>query len=202
MMGFMAPEILTQRASPSERTDRYSLAVLILHTLLLRNVMAPLIDYDNDADRSELLGWGEYALFSEHPQATAATAHAVPGYPFYQGGALSYRILTPALQRLTERAVVRGCMRQTAPFASREWEEALAGRRRRSLEVLALPAVGFRLPVTGSFPSCVVCVRSAVSASANSLPVVLELHEERQKHNFVSIGRRVVLGHAFKVFTM
>lgn len=31
-------------------------------------------------------------------------------------------------------------------------------------------------------------------------PAVLELYEERQKHNFVAVNRRVVLGHGFKLF--
>ncbi len=31
-------------------------------------------------------------------------------------------------------------------------------------------------------------------------PVVLELYEERQKHNFVPVSRRVVVGHGFKLF--
>lgn len=97
MMGFMAPETLTQRIPPNERTDRHSLAVLILHSLLFRNVMEPLVEYDNDPNRSEELGWGQNALFSEHPNDRRHRPRSV-GLPLYQRGMLSYRIL-PLLRR-------------------------------------------------------------------------------------------------------
>jgi len=197
MMGFMAPEILTHKVSPSERTDRHSLAVLILHTLMFRNVMEPLVEYDNDPNRSEELGWGQNALFSEHPNERRHRPRCV-GLPLYQRGALSYRMLTPALRRLTEQALIEGlCAPDKCPSA-REWEEALACavdeiwtcsrcRQHFPYPYWLMPARRRACPFCGE-------------RVQPPYPVVLELYEERRRHNFISTRRRVVLGQGFKVF--
>lgn len=197
MMGFMAPEILTQGANPNERTDRHSLAVLILHTLLFRNVMLPLVEYDSDPNRSEELGWGQYALFSEHPQDRRHRPRNI-GLPLYRGGALSYQMLTPTLQRLTERALIEGLRDPEKRPSSREWEEALACAID---ELWMCPTCRqyFPYPYWLQPPArrtCPFCGQRCLPP----YPVVLELYEQRGRTNFVSIGRRVVLGHGFKVF--
>ncbi len=198
MMGFMAPEILTQRIPPSERTDRHSLAVLILHTLLYRNVMEPLVEYDNDLDRSEKMAWGQNALFSEHPNDRRHRPRSV-GVPLYQRGALSYRMLTLALQRLTERALIDGLQKPDQRPSSREWEEALAYAVD---EIWMCPRCGQHFP----YPHWLMPVprRACPFCGARvqtPYPVVLELYEERNKHNYARVDRQVVLGHGFKVFT-
>lgn len=197
MMGFMAPEILTRGVAPSERTDRHSLAVLILHTLLFRNVMEPLIEYDDDPNRSEELGWGQNAVFSEHPDDRRHRPRYL-GVPLYRRGALSYRMLTPALQRLTERALIEGLRDPDKRPSSREWEEALACAVD---ELWACPRCGQHFPypywlTPAPRRACPFCGERMQPPH----PVVLELYEERQRHNFISVNRRVVLGHGFKVF--
>jgi DNA-binding helix-hairpin-helix protein with protein kinase domain len=197
MMGFMAPEVLTQSIPPNERTDRHSLAVLILHTLLFRNVMTPLIDYDNDPNRSDELGWGQHALFSEHPNDRRHRPRNV-GVPLYQRGELSYRMLTPALQRLTERALIDGLRVPDQRPSSREWEEALACAVD---ELWMCPRCRQHFPypywlTPAPRRACPFCGERMQPP----YPVVLELYEERQRHNFVSVSRRVVLGHGFKLF--
>jgi len=197
MMGFMAPEILVHGEKPSERTDRHSLAVLILHTLLFRNVMQPLIDYDDDPNKSEELGWGQYALFSEHPSDTRHRPRNL-GLPLYRRGALSYRMLTPALQRLTERALIDGLRNPELRPSSREWEEALAMAYD---ELWGCWQCGQHFPYPYWLQplqrrACPFCGERC----RPPYPIVLELYEERQRHNFVPIGRRVVLGHGFRIF--
>ncbi|MCS7265588.1 MAG: hypothetical protein NZ805_12230 [Armatimonadetes bacterium] len=196
MIGFMAPEILTQGEKPSERTDRHSLAVLILHTLLFRNVMLPLIDYDDDPNKSEELGWGQYALFSEHPKDNRHRPRNL-GLPLYRRGALSYRILTPALQRLTERALIDGLRNPELRPSSRECEEALATAYDELWGCWQcrqyFPYPYWLHPVQRR--ACPFCGERC----RPPYPVVLELYEERQRHNFVSIGRRIVLGDGFRI---
>jgi DNA-binding helix-hairpin-helix protein with protein kinase domain len=198
MMGFMAPEILTRGERPNERTDRHSLAVLILHTLLFRNVMQPLIEYDPDPNKSEELGWGEHALFSEHPHDHRHRPRNV-GLPLYRRGALSYRMLTPALQRLTERALIEGLRDPEKRPSAREWEEALACAYD---ELWGCGHCGQHFP----YPywlhppqrrTCPFCGERC----RPPLPIVLELYEERQRSSFFPIGRRIVLGHGFKIFS-
>lgn len=199
MMGFMAPEILTNLTiSPNERTDRHSLAVLILHTLLLRNVLTPLIDYDEDPNRSEELGWGQYALFSEE-KTDRRHRPANIGLPLYRRGALSYRILTPGLQKLTERAMIEGLFSPEKRPSSREWQEALAATVD---ELWMCTRCGQYFP----YPYWLTPVaRRRCPFCGNRLeapyPAVLTLHEERGKNNFYSLGRYIVLGHSFKLFS-
>lgn len=197
MMGFMAPEILTNHIPPSERTDRHSLAVLILHTLLFRNVMLPLVEYDDDPKKSEELGWGQYALFSEHPDDHRHRPRSL-GLPLYRQGVLSYRMLTPARQRLTERALIEGLRDPEKRPSSQEWKEALA---------YAIDELWMSQHCRQYFPypywrhppqrrACPFCGERCQPP----YPIVLELYEERQRHSFVPIERRVVLGHGFRVF--
>lgn len=197
MMGFIAPEVLTQGIPPSERTDRHSLAVLILHTLLFRNVMEPLIDYDDDPHRSDELGWGQSALFSAHPNDRRHRPRTL-GLRLYQRGALSYRMLTPTLQRLTERAFIEGLRAPDQRPSAREWEGALAWA---ADEIWNCPRCRQHFPYPywlspAPRRACPFCGERVPPP----FPVVLELYEERQKRNFVSVHRRVVLGHGFKVF--
>lgn len=125
MMPFMAPEILMQRVSPSQKTDRHSLAVLLFHTLLFRNPLQPLICYDpEDQERDEKLGWGEKALFSEHPFDFRHRPRSL-GVPLFQRGTLSYTMLPPRLRNLVERSFIDGLFVPEKRPLSREWERAL-----------------------------------------------------------------------------
>ena len=199
-MGFMAPEILTQNVTPSERSDRFSLAVLILHTLLYRNVLTPLVEYANDPESSDHLGWGQQALFSEEPGNHLHRPQNL-GRPLFRLGALSYRTLTPALQALTERTFLRTALGDPENRPSpREWEEALAYaidelvvcQHQQCRQPFPYP---YRLHPAAR-RMCPFCGERV----AEPLPAVLELYEERLNHQYVALGRRLVLGHGFKVF--
>jgi DNA-binding helix-hairpin-helix protein with protein kinase domain len=124
MLGFMAPEVIMGRCQPNENSDRYSLAVLLLHALLLRNVMQPQVSYDEDPQRSDQKGFGEWALFSENTKNTSNRPSNL-GIPFYRNGTLSYRSLTPQLQKLTERALIHGVFAPKERPAASEWLKAL-----------------------------------------------------------------------------
>jgi len=121
---FMAPEIVMGKAEPSELTDRHSLAVVLLWVLLLRNVMLPKTCYDEDQARDEQLAYGEYALFSEHPNDRRNWDDRI-GQPLYQGGALSYKVLTPELQSLTEQALIDGLRDPERRPEAKRWRDAL-----------------------------------------------------------------------------
>jgi DNA-binding helix-hairpin-helix protein with protein kinase domain len=197
-MGFMAPEILAQNVSPSERSDRYSLAVLIVYTLLFRNVMTPLVEYANDPESSDHLGWGKEALFSEEPGNHLHRPKNL-GRPLFRRGAMSYRLLTPALQALTERTFLRGYLADPEDRPSaREWEEALAYAL-DELVVCQRCGQPFPYPFWLHPPARRMCPFCGERV-AEPMPVVLELYEERLNQQYVALGRRLVLGHGFKVF--
>ena len=146
-----APEIIQGSTPPAQEAIKHSTAVLLLQMLLLRNVMRPSTNYyvykeqatDGDFEDEELLLFGQYALFSEDPLDGRHCFRELgkPLFVFEEGklqrnpillleGArwispLSYRILTPQLQRLTEETLVVG-LRSPARRANLEaWGQAL-----------------------------------------------------------------------------
>ena len=126
MPGFMAPEVVMDKTKPNELTDRYSTAVLILWILLLRNVMLTQRCYDDeDQAHDDVLGYGQYACFSEHPTDRRNWISRI-GTPLFRGGALSYKVLTPKLQDLTDRALIDGLHDPVKRPQVVEWERALA----------------------------------------------------------------------------
>jgi len=196
MYGFMAPEILKDGASPSERTDRHSLAVLILYTLLFRNPLQPLVEYDSDPNESDKLGWGKYALFSEHPSDNKNRPSNL-GIPLYQNGALSYKMLPPSLQKLTERALIDGLFAPEKRPSSREWEEALA----HSIDELWKCEVCHQyFPYPYWIPSLSKRMCPFCGTVVKYLPLIVEVYEKRWKDNFSFIGKRIVLSNGFKIF--
>lgn len=126
MPGFIAPEVMMRKAKPDEATDRYSLAVLTLWTLLLRNTMLPRQCYDeDDFERDEELAYGQEACFSEHPRDRRNWIPRI-GTPLFRNGAISYRSLSLKLQELTEQALIQGLQDIHKRPQSIEWERALA----------------------------------------------------------------------------
>lgn len=124
---FQAPELVMGSAKPSEKSDRYSLAVLLLWTLLFRNVMQPVDTacYAEDPVEDERLGWGKFACFSENPRERRHWFAKI-GLPMYKRGALSYRCLTPKLQKLSDKAFIDGLHAPSERPTARDWEHALA----------------------------------------------------------------------------
>lgn len=139
---FLAPELATEVAKkiqeeragrtfsrqvlPSEKTDRHSAAVLILWILLFRNVMAPVLCYDEeDAVLDDALGYGKFACFSEHPHDRRNWFRDI-GAPLNQRGYPSFKSLTPRLQQLTLEALVENLHKPDTRPPVFEWERALA----------------------------------------------------------------------------
>jgi DNA-binding helix-hairpin-helix protein with protein kinase domain len=124
---FRAPEIVMGISDPSEKSDRHALAVLLLWTMLFRNVMQPPVTacYAEDPVEDEQLGWGKKACFSEHPTTRRHYSPKI-GVPLYRRGALSYQTLTPQLQELTKQALIDGLFDPPKRPAASEWEKALA----------------------------------------------------------------------------
>lgn len=190
MPGFMAPEIVMGKATTGELSDRHSLAVLLLWTLLYRNVMAPRRRYDElDAARDEALAYGAYACFSENG---ADRRNWIPqiGMPLFRGGLLSYRMLPPEIQHLAERALIAGLHDASSRPHAGEWEEALAAASfgvamcRACRQSACYP---YWLPLEQR--ACAFCG----AAVADRAPAVLEV--ESGEGEMTRPARRVVLDH-------
>ncbi len=115
-----------RKSQPGELTDRYSLAILILWTLLMRNVMLTQKCYDpDDPMHDDELGYGQFACFSEHPNDRRNWIARI-GSPLFRNGLLSYHSLTPKLQELTTRTLIQGLHEPSKRPQALEWERALA----------------------------------------------------------------------------
>jgi DNA-binding helix-hairpin-helix protein with protein kinase domain len=197
MPGFIAPEVLMRKSKPNELTDRYSLAVLVLWTLLLRNVMLTQKCYDpDDQMHDDELGYGQFACFSENP---ADRSNWIPriGTPLFRNGLLSYTSLTPKLQDLTKQALITALHEPQKRPQAVEWERALA----EAYDVLISCAncrqsffyqYWLQPPPRRTCPFCGAGARPP-------FPVVLDLMEERAKGMYVLI-RSMVLYHGLPLF--
>jgi len=198
MYGFMAPEVVIGRSTPNERSDRHSLATLILYTLLFRNVMQPLVTYDSDnQDNDERIGWGKEAIFSEHPQDRRNRPKWL-GVPLFKRGSLSYRMLTPALQNLTERAFIEGLHNPDKRPSAREWISALSYALdelwKCSYCRLHFPYPHWVSPVQRR--SCPFCGQYI----PEPFPSVLLLYEPRSKGNYIFMKRYLVMSSGWRLF--
>jgi DNA-binding helix-hairpin-helix protein with protein kinase domain len=197
MPGFIAPEVMMRKSKPDELTDRYSLAVLVLWTLLLRNVMLTQKCYD-DADpiRDDELGYGQFACFSENPDDRRNWLSRI-GSPLFRNGLLSYRSLTPQLQKLTEQTLIQGLHEPQKRPQALEWERALA----EAYDVLVscpncrqsfFYQYWLQPPPRRLCPFCGSSLRAP-------FPAVLELLEERAKGTYAPV-RPVILYHGLPIF--
>ncbi len=198
MSGFIAPEVVMGKAQPSHLSDRHSLAVLTLWTLLFRNVMLSVRTCDPDDEANDdRMSYGEFACFSEHPQDRRNWLPEV-GRPLYQRGGLSYRTLTPKLQLLTEQALILGLHEPEQRPDAIQWEQALAeaydvtiachGCRQSFFYPYWMKPSGRR-----QCPFCGQIVRAPQ-------PITVELMEERARGHFVGV-RTAVLYHGLPLFS-
>jgi len=195
MMPFMAPEVIRGFATPNEKTDRHSLAVLIFHTLLFRNPLQPLICYDpEDEERDEKIGWGEQALFSEHPFDFRHRPLFL-GRPLFRRGVLSYSMFPPFLRHLVERSFLEGLFVPERRPLAREWEQALlfsfftVWRCKQCTQYFFYP---YWLPFF--LRRCPFCGKRVEFP----YPLLGRLYGERSSEVAASRGE-VVLGHRFQV---
>jgi DNA-binding helix-hairpin-helix protein with protein kinase domain len=197
MPGFIAPEVMMHKSKPEELTDRYSLAVLVLWTLLLRNVMLTQKCYDEtDPMHDDELGYGQYACFSENPNDRRNWIPRI-GAPLFRNGLLSYRSLTPKLQELTEQTLIYGLHDPLKRPQVLEWERALA----EAYDVLVscescrqsfFYQYWLQPPPRRTCPFC-------GSSLKQPFPAVLELLEAKARGAYVKV-RSVVLYHGLPVF--
>lgn len=197
LRGFIAPEVVQGLKKPDELSDRYSLAVVILWILLLRNVMMTQKEYDaEDLIRSDELGFGKFACFSENPNDRRNWLPTI-GTPLYHQGALSYRTLTPRLQELTDQALIIGLTDPVKRPLASEWEKALA----EVYDTLICCPIcrqsyvypyWIQPPPRRQCPFCGTGVRTPY-------PAVLELKEEKARGLFYTT-RTIVLYHGLPLF--
>lgn len=197
MPGFIAPEVLMRKSKPDVLTDRYSLAVLILWTLLLRNVMLTQKCYDpDDPMHDDELGYGQFACFSENPQDRSNWLPRI-GMPLFRNGLLSYHALPPRLQDLTERVLITALHEPQKRPQALEWEQALA----EAYDVLVgcttcrqsfFYQYWIQPPPRRACPFCGTGMRPP-------FPTVLDLMEERSKGMYVFI-RSLVLYQGLPLF--
>lgn len=197
MPGFIAPEVMMRKSKPEELTDRYSLAVLVLWTLLLRNVMLTQKCYDpDDPTHDDELGYGQFACFSENPNNRSNWIARI-GSPLFRNGLLSYRSLTPKLQNLTERALIEGLHEPQKRPQVLEWERALAEAYDVLVSCSACRQSFFyqywlQPAQRRTCPFCGTPVRPP-------FPAVLELMEAKAKGVF-ALTRTIVLYHGLPIF--
>ncbi len=197
MPGFIAPEVMMRKSKPDELTDRYSLAVLVLWTLLLRNVMLTQKCYDDENPmRDDELGYGQYACFSENPNDRRNWLQRI-GTPLFRNGLLSYRSLTPKLQELTEQALIHGLHEPQKRLQVLEWERALS----EAYDVL-VSCTNCRQSFFYQYwlqpPPRRVCPFCG-SGIRGPFPAVLELLEAKAKGTY-AIVRSVVFYHGLPMF--
>jgi len=196
--GIIAREIMLRKGKPNELSDRHSLAVQVLQTLLFRNVFKSLITYDPDPDKDEDMGWGEELTFSEDPNDRRNRPRLL-GVPLFQGGALSYKMLTPALQKLTERACIEGLNIPSKRPSAREWITTLSYALD---ELYQCPRCQIHFP----YPywlrpmqrrSCPFCGQRVTG----KLPSVLSIYEPRSRGKYVFAQRHLVMGNGWQLFS-
>ena len=191
--GFIAPEVISSENEPNELSDRYSIAVLVLWILLLRNVMQAHVCYDDqDAINDDVLGYGKFACFSENTDDRRNWIARV-GTPLFREGALSYLALTPRLQELTCAALINGLHQPTDRPQAVAWERALA----EAYDLLVMCAAcrqSFFYPYQVQPPrrrQCPFCGQRVQPP----FPIVAELLEERAKGSYVPVRPIVLYDH-------
>ncbi|MCM1329557.1 MAG: serine/threonine-protein kinase [Ruminococcus sp.] len=124
--GYIAPEVLAtmeldrsdpRRMIPSSSTDLHALAVLIYEYLFCRHpLMGPKIFSAESAEKDDLLGLGEMALFIENPNDTSNRPPNLKN---------TIKDLGPILENLFIRAFVDGLHNPPLRPSAMEWERGL-----------------------------------------------------------------------------
>lgn len=116
--GYIAPEVLGGKGSPSIATDKHALAVLLYQVLLNRHpLQGRRVNSTRSAEQDELLSMGSKALFIEHPLDRTNPPLAPIRIP--------YQRLGPYLAPLVQRAFVDALHHPAKRPDAAEWEAAL-----------------------------------------------------------------------------
>jgi DNA-binding helix-hairpin-helix protein with protein kinase domain len=197
--GFMAPEVTidSRKNPPNHRSDRHALAVNILYSLLFRNPMQTLREYDADPGTSDRIGFGKEAVFSEHPTDRRNRPSNL-SKPLFQAGSLSYRMFAPPLQKLTEQALIDGLFNPDKRPTAREWIKALSWAMD---ELWQCPKCKLHFPyprwVRQKDRACPFCGNRITS----NLPSVLYLYEPSHGGQYSYTKRALVLGNGWHIYS-
>jgi len=116
--GYIAPEVLAQKAQPSIATDKHALAVLLYELLLQRHpLQGKRVNSTRSAEEDEQLSMGARALFIEHPTDPRNPPHKPVTVPFTRLG--------PHLAQCFTRTFVDGLHAPNKRADAAEWEAAL-----------------------------------------------------------------------------
>ena len=200
--GMIAREIMVRNsdkeAQPNELSERHSLAVQILQTLLFRNVFKPLVTYDEtDMDKDDDIGWGLRLTFSEDPKDTRNLPKNL-GLPLTQDGELSYKILTPGLKKLTERACMEGVRNPEKRPSAQDWINTLS----YALDELYLCQhchLHFPYPhwiQEVKERSCPFCGQPV----GGNLPSIIAIYEPDGHGKYLVAQRYLVMSHSWQLF--
>jgi len=129
--GYIAPEVLANKAQPSIATDKHALAVLLYELLLQRHPLrGKRVNSTRSAEEDEHLSMGAKALFVEHP----TDRRNPPSEPI----TVPYTRLGPYLARCFTQTFVDGLHAPSRRADAAEWELALY----RTLQLLHPMASG------------------------------------------------------------
>ncbi|HYW32101.1 MAG TPA: lipopolysaccharide kinase InaA family protein [Gemmatimonas sp.] len=116
--GYIAPEVLANKAQPSIATDKHALAVLLYELLLERHpLQGKRVNSPRSAEEDETLSMGARALFVEHPTDRSN--------PSVKPITVPYTRLGPYLARCFSRTFVDGLHAPVKRADAAEWELAL-----------------------------------------------------------------------------
>jgi len=195
----MAPEVVIDpiKNPPNERSDRYALAVNILYTLLFRNPMQFLKTYDaTSTENDDKLGFGREAIFSEHPTDHRNRPSNL-GKPLFNGGTLSYHMLTLPIQRLTEQTLFSGLFSPDKRPSAREWSSALSWAI-DELWQCSKCKLHFIYPhwIKTNKRTCPFCGNHI----APNLPSLLRLYDPRHNGQYSFTSRSIVLSKGWLIY--
>ncbi|MEM7031373.1 MAG: hypothetical protein AAF629_17560 [Chloroflexota bacterium] len=180
----MAPELVMGSAKPTVNTDKHALAVLIYWTLLLRHPLQGPKVHHEDPEKDEQSAFGDQALYIEHP-----TDHSnrPERFPF------TSELLTPAIQRLFERAFIEGLQRPARRPSAAEWEVALIRLADRVIPCLNddCPMQSYVVPETKSY-ICPWC-QTRYQTDINQVPV-LSLYRMGNKRGIYTSDNWSIIG--------
>ena len=116
--GYIAPEVLANKAQPSIATDKHALAVLLYELLLQRHpLQGKRVNSTRSAEEDEQLSMGAKALFVEHP-----TDRRNPSVKAIE---VACTRLGPALTHCFTQTFVHGLHAPSQRADAAEWEVAL-----------------------------------------------------------------------------
>lgn len=116
--GYIAPEVVAGRGSPSIETDRHALAILIYENLFVRHPLrGPKVHSTDSAEEDDRLSMGDRAIFVEDEDDFSNRLYPPPAVPFTSFGS--------PLAMLFRRAFGPGLRDPQQRPTADEWERAL-----------------------------------------------------------------------------